>query len=246
MSLLSPDPRLALAPDRVALLAGRHYRERNCDEPGWPGALEALAQLLGEHPVRGRVEVVLSQHFAASHLMAPPAVPLAPAEARAWLAEQLAGRYGEAARDWHLAWQPAPAEENLLVASLPAGQHQELAEALVRLAVRPGRVRPWLAACCDRHWRRLGRGRHWLILAEAGRFSLAALDQGRFLALASRRCGPDAGPEIAAELSRQALLADLPTDLPCWLATTSLTGNQAVLGRPLASGRGGLAAMLED
>lgn len=246
MSLLSPEPRIALTPTRVALRSGRAYLERACAEPGWPGALATLARLAGEHRLRGRCHVILSQHFATCHLVAPPAVALGPGETRAWIAERLAGRIDERARDWRLAWQPAPGDENLLVAAMDPSRFEELATAFAGQSMTLATVRPWLSDCCDGHWRRLGRGRHWLVLLEPGRYSVAALDDGRFLAVSTRRAGAEPGAEIEAELSRQALLADLPAGLPRWLGVAGLAPEAlgANLGQTLGRDDGSLSAML--
>lgn len=248
VSLLSPRSRLALTPEWVALRTAAGSHARPCREPGWPGALRELTRLLADHRPGRACEIVLSQHFAASHLLPPPAVALDAGETLAWIGEQMAQRFPEQARDWRLAWQPAPAGEALLVGAMPQSRFDELLETLGQdRRSRPASVRTWFASYCDRHWRRLARGGLWLALAEPGRYTLAAFADGRILRLRGQRGGDDIGQEIAEQLARERLLGDLPADLPCRFASAGLPpGLLSRFGDALGTSDSGLAAMLGD
>ena len=108
MSLLSPSLRIALTPGRVAVAAGRAYREAAVAAPGWAGALEALSGLLAGSALRGRASVTLSHHFSPVHLLQSPPVALKPLEMQGWIRDTLARQFGEAGRDWQVSWAAEP------------------------------------------------------------------------------------------------------------------------------------------
>ncbi len=248
MSLLSPSVRIALTPSRVAVVNGRSYREAVVAAPGWAAALEALAALLAGAGVKGRASVTLSQHFAPAYLLAPPPVLLKPAEQAAWVRDTLVRQYGEASRDWRLAWQPAPPDKPVLATSLAADALAGL-EALARTAsLRLARVQPWLVPACNRL--RPGRVPAWFVLAEPGRLTLAHMQRGALTHLRSTRMQGDAGTALADLLAREALLAGETAPAPVWIESVlpGVDWKGALPGRMvqgLAAGRDLLEPMLK-
>lgn len=251
MSLLSPRLRIALTPGRVAVAAGRGYREATVAMPGWAGALEALAGLLAGAGLSGRTRVTLSHHFAPVHLLPAPPVALKPAEMQGWIRDTLMRQYGEAGRDWRVTWQAEPPGVSFLASSLEPARLAELDGVLRAASLKPVDVQPWLAVAWNRQRRRLGRGRAWFALAESDRLTLAGLEAGRVKSLRSARMQGDAVAALTDLLTREALLADESTPAPVWVESVlpALNWQGAGGGRsvhPLASGHEALSAMLDD
>ena len=250
MSLLSPRLRIAVTPARVALAAGRAYREAAVTVPGWAGALEALAGLLAGAALRGRAGVTLSHHFAPVHLLPAPPVALKPLEMQGWIRDTLARQFGEAGREWRVTWQAEPPGESFIAGSMAPGPLAEL-EAVMRAAsLKPTAVQPWLAVAWNRQRRRLGRGRAWFALAEPERLTLAGLDGGRVTSLRSTLMQGEPLAALEDLLKREALLAGEAVPAPLWVESALPPLNWQGIGggrsvHPLASGREALAAMLD-
>lgn len=250
MSLLSPKLRVALTPGRVAVAAGRDYREAVVAAPGWAGALEALSALLAGPALRGRASVTLSHHFSPVHLLASPPVALKPLEMQGWVRDTLAKQFGEASRDWQVSWQAEAPGEPFLVGSLEPAHLAELQGVLRAASIRPVEVQPWLAVAWNRQRRHLGRGQAWYALAEPGRLTLLRLEDGRVRSLRAAPIQDDAVAALADLLTREALLAGEDTPAPVWIESTVLHPKWQELGgrsvHPLPPGREALAAMLGD
>lgn len=250
MSLLSPSIRIALTPSRVAVAAGRDYREAAVAAPGWGGALEALAGLLAGSALRGRASVTLSHHFSPVHLLVSPPVALKPQEMQGWIRDALAKQFSEAGRDWHVTWQAEPPGEPFLASSLEPAHLAELEGVLRAASIRPAGVQPWLAVAWNRQRRRLGRGRAWYALAEPGRLTLLGLEDGRARSLRAAPLQDDAVAALAGLLTREALLAGEEAPAPLWVESAALRPNWQELGgrsvHVLPPGREALSALLRD
>lgn len=247
MSLLSPSVRIAITPGRVAVTNGAGYRDAGVATAGWAGALEALAGLLAGSKVRGRASVTLSQHFAPVHLLPSPPVVLKTREQQAWVRDALVRQYGDASRDWRLAWQPEPPGEPYLVTRLAADRLAALETLAHTASLRLARVQPWLAAASRR--RGPGRATVWFTLAEPERLTLAHLQHGRIRHLRSVRTQGDAATALADLITREALLAGETTPAPVWIESVlpgtdwkGALGERSVQGLP--AGRNPLDAML--
>lgn len=252
MSLLWPSARIALTPGQVGMAVGRSLREAAVAEPGWAGALKALAELLAEGGTKGRARVVLSHQFAPAYLLQAPPVRLSPREMQGWARERLLQQFGETARDWQLAWQAEPPGEPFLVSTLAQERLAELKEALGTRGLRAVSVQPWLAEACRRHRALLGRGATWLALAEPGRLTLARLERGRFRSLRSAQIGADPARDLADMLARETLLDAGQAghgDGPVWLESLRVSADWQALAdriqlRQLSPPDRGLAPLL--
>lgn len=227
-----PGVRIALAPGQVGMAVGKAIRETVVAEPGWAGALKSLEELLAGSGARGRARVVLSQHFAPVYLLETPSMRLSAREMQGWAREQLARQFGEATRDWNLAWQAEPPGEPFLVGTLARERLADLNEILRQSGLRAASVEPWLAQACKRHRRVLGRGDNWLALAEPGRLTLARLERGRFRSLRSAQAGAEPERDLADMLAREALLEAAQAGGPLWLQSVHVRADwQALAGR---------------
>lgn len=250
MSPLSPSVRIALTPGRVAVAAGRDRREAAVATPGWAGALAELSALLADARLRGRASVTLSHHFAQVHLLPSPPVALKPVEQQGWIRDQLARQFGEAGRDWRVAWQAEPPGASFLAASVEPARLAELDGVLRAASLKAAAVQPWLVAVWNRQRRRLGRGRAWMALAEPGRLTLLGLAGGHATCLRSAPAQDDPGAALAGLLTREALLAGEETPAPLWIESAGVRADWPAAGagrsvQVLPAGRTALDPMLE-
>ena len=250
MSLLSPRVRIALTPGRVAVASGRDYRDAEVAEPGWTGALKALSSLLAGAGLQGRTSVILSHDFAPVHLIPSPPVLLKPAETEGWVRDHLSRQFGDAAREWRIAWQPVPPGEAIVAGSLEPAQLAELEAAIRAMSLKPAEVQPWLAVAWNRQRRRIGKGRAWFALAEPGRLTLAGLEDGRVRCLRSAQMQGDAAIALADLLKREALLAGETSPAPVWIESVLPSVNwqgisQGRAVHTVAGGSKALTALLE-
>lgn len=249
MSLLSPSVRIALTPDRVALVSARGYRDAVVTTPGWAGALEALSGLLAGSGLHGRASVVLSHFFSPVYLLQSPPVALKPLEMQGWIRDQLARQFGEAGRDWRVTWQAEPPGEAFLSSSFEPARLADLDGVLRAASLKAVDVQPWLAAAWNRQRRRLSRGRAWYALVEPGRLTLLGLENGRARSLRSAPMQDDAVAALTGLLTREALLAGEETPAPLWIESTGLRPDWQALGsgrsvHALPPGREALGALL--
>lgn len=186
---------------------------------GWDGALAGLEALLKSRRPGRDLDIRLSHHFAALHLLPPPPMRLGMEEMQGWLGERLAADFGAEAAAWRLAWQDVPPGRPVPVASLPADRYQALTDRVSAAGGRARRVAPWFVPAWAGHHRALGRGMAWLALAEPGRLALARVEGGRAVSLGLSRLDPASAlaGQVAAALGRQALQAGVPAQGDVWL-----------------------------
>ena len=220
---LIPMHRLALLPDRWVLspAGGKAQLVAEFDANAYDVAavLLALEGLLGRHAVKGRLRVTLSHHQVRLFLADAPPVWLQRDEMQAWLANALAPALAEAdqAHGWRLTWDLTPPGKPIVVAALPESVLLGIETVCRQHGVKLVGVRPWLAEAWQRRQRQLGRSSGWYAVLEPGRQVLLRLQGGQVTALRQRQSGADAGAELDALLTREALLADLPAGGDLWL-----------------------------
>lgn len=230
MSLLSPEFRVSLLPDRAGVAArGRAPLTRESAE----GGLGALDALLAETKPKGRARVTLSHHHARLFLVPAPAVWLREQEMRPWLAAQLAEPLGaEAANHWRLTWDLTPPGQPILVAAVQTALFDALSATLARHGLALAGVQPWLAAAWNKR-RQLVGASGWYALLEPGRLTLLRLKQGQPVSLRQRQTGADTGLEIADELrallARESLLAGVADAGDLWLERAGVSSDWSAL-----------------
>ncbi len=226
MSLLSPEFRLALLPDRAGLAArGRAPLAR-------AGAgLEALESLLSEHGRPGRARVILSHHLTRLFLLPPPPAVLRRAEVEAWLRDRLATVLdgGATPADWCLTWDAAEPDRPILAAAMEKRLLDDLAACLGRLGLSLAGVRPWLAVAWSRR-PQLRRANGWYALLEPDRLTLLRLQRGRPESLRQRSWNADPVAELVALLTRESLLAGVANGGEVWLERAGVEADWSDLG----------------
>lgn len=244
-----PDVRIALTPGHVAVADGKVFRESAVAAPGWPGAIRTLNGLLADGAWRGRADVVLSHHFAHVHCLPAPPLVLKPAEMQGWARDCLERQFGEAGRDWQLAWQSEAPGKPFLVSSIAASMLAELQESFAAAALKPASIQPWLAAAWNRNRRRFADGRAWYALVEPGRLMLASVASGHIHGLRTAPVQGDSVASLADLVRREALLAGEDEDTPLWVDSVLVHAGWRELGKgvtvnTLTSGGETLASML--
>jgi len=228
VSLLSPEYRIALLPDRAGIVAGRKPPvARQAGE----GGLRALDELLTEiHPrARANARVTLSHHHARLYLLPAPSVRLRQREMLPWLRAQLGDALGggNAAADWRLTWDlPVPGQP-ILVAAVENALIDSLAATLGRHGLSLAGVRPWLATAWSQR-RQLDRATGWYALLEPGRMTLLGLARGHPIALRQRQAGAadsDIAADLRALLARESLLAGVADSGELWLERAGINSD---------------------
>jgi len=225
VSLLSPELRLALLPDRAGL-AGRGRAPLVRAGSG----LEALEGLLAEHAGRGRARVTLSHHLARLFLLPPPPAALRRAEVEPWLRDRLAAALdgGASPADWSLTWDAAEPGRAVLAAAMEKRLLDELAACLGRHGLHLAGLRPWLAAAWGRR-SQIRRASGWYALLEPGRITLLRLLKGRPQSLRQRAWSGAPDAELAALLARETLLLGTGEGDELWLESTGIDADWSSL-----------------
>jgi len=173
VSLLSPKPVIvALAPKEGAQGA----------EP-WTAAVQDLAA----RELRGRVTVVLSNHFVRYALVPWSAELAGSAEEDAYVRHHFVRIYGERAKAWTFRASPAPAGAARLASAIDANLLAALKSAFARKRAKLASVQPGLMAVFNRARSAVPAGGAWLVLAEPDRACVALHSGGRWQAVSNAR-----------------------------------------------------------
>lgn len=248
MSLLWPSARIAITPDFVAVSSGGNYRESPVGPGNGEAVLKAVADILDARRLQGRAEIILSHQLAPVWLLPAAPVRLSWKETEGWVRERLAEQFGDLAGQWRLAWEAPPPGDPILASGVEAAWLGKLVDILKAKSVKPVGVRPWLAAACNGHARKLGSGTAWLALAENGRLTLAGLERGRLKTVRSNQVTEDPAATLAGMLERESLLGSGAAAKRVWLQTVHVDadwrGLQGLEVRELSPASAGLAAMM--
>lgn len=199
MSHLSPDKYCAvLGAEGVGL--GRWHGQQHqwlgsrsftCEaaQPAWAAALDALAGLLGEHPVRGKpLQVLLSARYSRFCLVPWSDAIGHPRELHAYARACFENLYGQALDNWRIVLSPEPAGAARIATALPEALLQGL-QALGRdshLVLRS--VQPYLMAAYNRCAAQLGQGDFLFVLAEPRRSVLLLAAGGAWQQVLAQGC----------------------------------------------------------
>lgn len=206
---------IALTPRRIALARHQRMTDRilasktlSCREsgegPNWQAALDTLKQALHEGAwQRAGAEIVLSNHFVRYRVLPRPNAVRAPAEVIAYAKHRLAATYGEIAHTWAVRTS-RNGSDSILAAAVDQRLVDQLRDALRAAEVRVTSVQPFLMAAFNRVRNRFGREALWYVLIEPGKSCIAAIRDGKWLAIETRR-GDDALAALPGLLEQTAL-----------------------------------------
>lgn len=233
MSLLWPDGRLAILPDRVAVVVGRTVTEIPVSVGTDDGIPAAVSAALKKSGCRGRLEIVLSHVLAPVWLLPTPPVRLSWQETQGWVREQLVVFLGEAAGQYRPAFEPVPPGEPILVSALDEAWLAGLQAVLGQHGARASAVRPWFSVAANRHRAKLKRGSSWLALAEPGRLTLAFFEAGRLRILRGLAASGDMAAALRDGIRRESLLAGESSQAPVWLEACGVQADWRPPGSPI-------------
>jgi hypothetical protein len=171
----------------------------------WRASVDALASLLSG--ARGRVEIIVSNHFA-RYVLVPWSESLVRDGERLAFA-RLAFRevYGAPADAWEVCLDDAPAGKPMLASAID----RELLVAIRGLTATSGlsleAVIPSMADCINRHRRALKKPGFCLTNVEPGRLTFAFWARGQWLAVRSRRVDGSIADQLPTLVKQEASAA---------------------------------------
>ena len=151
----------------------------------WRAAVDALTAALREP--RGRIEIVLSDHFV-RYLLIPWSKELVGDSERLGFA-RMAFRdlYGHLADGWDLCMDEQPAGQASFACAVDRALASSLRELVARAGGQLAALTPSLADCINRHRSAFNTGEFCFAAAEPGRVSLAVRSHAGWQAVRSRR-----------------------------------------------------------
>lgn len=181
--------------------------------PAWEAALAACAGLLERRGGRRSLEVLLGGPLVRWQLLPCPRGVSGRRERLAYAEHRFQEIYGDAARQWSIAFADVPPGEPLVAAAVDKALATGVRELAARGRHRLEALGPAFSRVFDRHRGSLPRRCHLFALVEAGRLTCARLDGGRWQALrggAWDAAGPPAGWQgPLADLARETDLASI-------------------------------------
>lgn len=227
MSLLSPNVlRLFVSPRRVIALrlsglSGKNvvlkqiYRTEPGHEVDWHGAMHGVEAAMRE--LAGglrRLHVLVSNHFAHYHLLAPQvgASKLSGEEERAYAHHCFSQVFGHDAEGWEV----RVSYERAGVPRVACAMETEFLTAISSRAEESGlkleSVQPYLAAAFNQWHSQIGDRTVWLAVVEQGRLVLARFDKGQWSWLRSLRVGRKWMEDLPELIMREQHLAGMDAE----------------------------------
>jgi len=211
--------RVALCPDRVTLArVSRRWRPEviakhvvQCSAAGssdWKPCLEALQQALREPFVHDAdATVIISNHFV-RYAMVPWSEHLASDdEKRAWVKHHFVELYGELAGATEFRWSEERPDTACVASAIDGEFVAEIRAAFESTSLRLRSVQPYVMAVFNR-WKQHSKGNSaWFLVAETGRACIAAVANGAWRTITSKKIGLDWQAELPLVLGRELLLA---------------------------------------
>jgi hypothetical protein len=202
----------------VARLSEHRSGEAAAGEP-WRAPLTALAAALATLPRRTRCRVVVSSALA-RYALVPFSETLVDRRSNEALAEHVFRHtHGDQAGAWVFRVAPATPGRRRLACALDAALVEAIRATALACGVALEAIEPALTAAFNSALGDLPRS-CWFAEAEPERLVLGLLIDGEWVHLAAERPSGDPHAALPRMLARESLLcaADLPGDLPCWLA----------------------------
>lgn len=219
----SDELRVALCPDRVALLRVRRRPWRRtvvakalvscaapANEADWAPAVGALETALADPAWRGAAAtVVVSNHFV-HYLLVPWSDEIAdPAEELVLAQASFSRTFGEDAARWEIRVNPGPAGAPRVASAVPRGLLDGLTELSRRLPLRVRAIEPFLMTAFNGSLHRLKGRRFWFLAVEPGKACIAQIHGGRWESVHGRRIGKHWQSQLPLLLDREEQVARL-------------------------------------
>jgi len=223
VSLSWPEPpRAGLCPDRLVLGRGAATRVIGVapaeGAPAWRAAVDALPAALGARAPR-RLTVILSHHLVRYALLPWSAALKSDDAWRAYAEHRLAAVYGAPAAPWALRIATTAPRGARLACAVEQALLDALQAKLRERGVRLASVQPHLMAAFNGARRRLRGASVWLVVEEAGRLALAAIERGAWRSLRCRRVDAHWREDLPMLLAREAALAGREAPLAPFVAS---------------------------
>jgi hypothetical protein len=190
--------RIALSPHEAALVRlSRGIRPRVVDrrsvpcpeakgQENWAGAVEGLRQLLlSANAQKGGATLVLSNHFVRYVVLPWSSEIVTEGEELEYARIRFVQIFGQVARDWTIALNPAPAGASRLCAGVDRALIGAATGAVAASGLRLRSVQPALMVQFNEWRRRIGAG-GWLATAEQGRLLVARISGGQWRSVRMR------------------------------------------------------------
>ena len=150
-------------------------------------APSATVEDLAAKDLRGRVTVVLSNHFVRYALVPWSAELAGEAEEEAYVRHHFVRVYGDRAKAWSFRASPAPAGAARLCSAIDANLLAALRSAFAKTRAKLVSVQPSLMAVFNRARAAVPARGAWLVLAEPERACVALHSGGRWQAVSNAR-----------------------------------------------------------
>jgi hypothetical protein len=212
--------RIALCPDRVTLArVSRRWRPEvtakhvvHCSAAGtsdWKPCLEALRQALPEPFLRNAdASVVISNHFV-RYAMVPWSEHLvSDDEKRAWVKHHFVELFGELAGATEYRWSDDRPDTACVASAVDGEFVSAIRAAFEPTSLRLRSVQPYLMAVFNRWKPHAKRNSAWFLVVESGRACIAAVANGEWRTITSKKIGLDWRAELPLVLGRELLLAN--------------------------------------
>ena len=220
LRLWRDEVRIALCPGRVALArVARGWRPRvvakhvvHCSgeatADGKP-CVEALQTALQDPLLRDAdATVVISNHFVRYALVPWSEHLVSDDEKRAWVMHHFVKSYGEPAAPMEYRWSEEGPDAACVASAVDGEFIGQIRAACEPASLRLRSFQPYLMAVFNRWKRRVTGNSVWIVVPEPGRVCIAAVANGQWRTITSRKIGPDFQTELPLALGRELLLAD--------------------------------------
>ncbi len=195
-------------------IVARHDQRLEDDQKSWKPIVAALTHLLSlPEWHKGRVEVVLSNHFV--HYAVVPTTATLNREAQHNLAQLVfKQKFGDLSQGWDIRISANDKGNRHMASAIP----KDFLDALrVALGKRLHSLRPALMCAINQSLKVLGSEAGHLALLEPGRITLASLDEGQWQVILSRAVMSGDFDDLPRLISEECLIGPNTTSCRVWL-----------------------------
>lgn len=222
--LFNSELRVVLCPDKVILLGlskglrrkATHQMILPCapmpGAPAWRPALAAFEQWLDANKTgRGKVTVILSNHFVRYALMPFSNEVASPAEEQALAQILLEDTYGDSAKQWRLRISGGGYGEPRLVAAVDAELPEAIASAFASGPLRLNAISPYLMTAFNCFRKQLQGANGLFAVAEPGQAVMVTFRNSQWSSVRRMPLNGEPDKQLPDLLQREALIGGLDT-----------------------------------